>query len=135
SSISDKEPNLQALAAIGNQTAWITDVGAVSDYPNLQQLKTALDQTQIVDQDWKNQGKLSYKSLAGDRLTLTYQKNGAIGDALINGEKRVLENWPVLESPYIQQKLYSGQLEIKAPPQPPWRLRGTLIGPTWESGK
>lgn len=135
SSISDKEPNLQALAAIGNQTAWITDVGAVSDYPNLQQLKTALDQTKIIDQDWKNQGRLSYKSLAGDRLTLTYQKNGAIGDAVINGEKRVLENWPVLESPYIQQKLYSGQLEIKAPPHPPWRLRGTLIGPTWDSEK
>lgn len=135
SSISEKEPNLQALAAIGNQTAWITDVAAVSDYPNLKQLKTALDQTEIVDQDWKNQGKLSYKSLAGDRLTLTYQKNGAIGDAIINGEQRVLENWPVLDSPYIQQKLYSGQLEIKAPPHPPWRLRGTLMGPTWELGK
>lgn len=135
SSISEKKPNLQALAAIGDQTAWITDVAAVSDYPNLQQLKTGLDQTEIVDQDWKNQGKLSYKSLAGDRLTLTYQKNGALGDAIINGEKRVLENWPVLDSPYIQQKLYSGQLEIKVPQQPPWRLRATLMGPIWESGK
>ncbi|CAC5340154.1 MULTISPECIES: hypothetical protein [Planktothrix] len=27
---------------------------------------------------------ISYKSLAGDRLTLTYQKNGAVGDTLIN---------------------------------------------------
>lgn len=135
SSISEKEPNLQALAAIGNQTAWITDVAGVSDYRNLQQLKAALDQTEIVDQDWKNQGKLSYKSLAGDRLTLTYEKNGALGDAFINGERRVLENWPVLDSPYIQQKLHSGQLEIQVPPQPPWRLRGTLMGPTWEVGK
>jgi hypothetical protein len=98
-------------------------------------LKTGLDQTKIVDQDWKNQGKLSYKSLAGDRLTLTYQKNGALGDAIINGEKRVLENWPVLDSPYIQEKLYSGQLEIKVPQQPPWRLRSTLMGPIWEPGK
>ena len=98
-------------------------------------MKTALDQTQIQDQDWKNQGKLSYKSLAGDRLTLTYQKNGAIGEAVINGEKRVLENWPVLESPYVQEKLYSGQLEIKVPQKPSWRLRGTLMGPIWESEK
>ncbi|WP_083620610.1 hypothetical protein [Planktothrix serta] len=135
SSISEKQPNLQALAAEGNQTAWITDVAAVDDYPNFQQLKTALDQTEIQAQDWKNQGKLSYKSLAGDRLTLTYQKNGAIGDAVINGEKRVLENWPVLDSPYIQEQLYSGQLEVKVPQQPSWRLRGTLMGPIWEVGK
>ncbi|WRH67674.1 MAG: hypothetical protein RSE13_04780 [Planktothrix sp. GU0601_MAG3] len=41
-------------------------------------LETGLDQTEIVDQDGKNSGQLSYKSLAGDRLILTAQKNGAI---------------------------------------------------------
>ncbi len=133
--ISEKKPNLQALATLGNKTAWITDVAAVTNYPNFQQLKTALDQTEIEDQEWKSQGKLTYKSLAGDHLTLTYQKNGAIGDAVVNGEKRILENWPVLDSPYVQQPLYSGQLEVKVPSQPAWRLRGTLMGPIWESGE
>ncbi|WP_254173666.1 hypothetical protein [Planktothrix pseudagardhii] len=85
--------------------------------------------------DWKSQGKLSYKSLAGDRLTLTYQQNGALGNAIINGKQQVLEDWPVLESPYIQEKLYSGLLEVNVPQHPPWRLRGTLMGPTWETGK
>ncbi|MBD2483345.1 hypothetical protein [Planktothrix sp. FACHB-1365] len=135
SSISEKQPNLQALAAQGNKTAWITDVAAVDDYPNFQQLKTGLDQTEIQDQDWKSQGKLSYKSLAGDRLTLTYQQNEALGNAIINGKQQVLENWPVLDSPYIQEKLYSGLLEVNVPQQPFWRLRGTLMGPTWETKK
>ena len=98
-------------------------------------MKTALHQTEIQDQDWKTQGKLTYKSLAGDRLTLTYQKNGGIGDAVVNGEKRILEKWPVLDSPYVQQPLYSGQLEVKVPSQPAWRLQGTLMGPIWESGQ
>jgi hypothetical protein len=53
----------------------------------------------------------------------------------VNGEKRILEKWPVLDSPYVQQPLYSGQLEVKVPSQPAWRLQGTLMGPIWESGQ
>ena len=51
---------------------------------------------------------------------------------LINGEKRVLENWPVLESPYVRQEVYGGLLEVEVPSFEKWRLRGTLMGPVWE---
>lgn len=130
--LSETAKNLQALSANGIQTAWITDVASISNYPTFQQLTKALDQTQIDDQNWKNQGTLSYQSLAGDRLTLTYQKNKAIGEATINGEKQILENWLVLESPYLKENLYSGVLEINNPQYGTWRLKGTLMGPKWE---
>ena len=57
---------------------------------------------------------------------------GAIGDAVINEEKRILENWPVLESPYTKQELYSGLLEVDDPKLGKWQLRGKLMGPEWE---
>jgi hypothetical protein len=76
-------------------------------------------------------GQITYTSLAGDRLQMTYQPNRGAGLAQINGKDRVLDDWAVLDSPYVQQALNSGLLEVFSPPGN-WRLRGTLTGPEWE---
>lgn len=128
--VSEKYSEYQALAAIGRNTAWITDVAPMSEYPTIEALQKALDQTEIRDRAWETQGELSYTSLAGDRLQLTYQPNQGAGLAWINGKEQVLENWPVLESPYVQQELNSGLLEVFSP-QGIWRLRATLTGVEW----
>jgi hypothetical protein len=68
----------------------------------------------------------SYKSLAGDRLSLTYNPNGGVGVGRINGENLILENWPVLSSPYLNQDLYSGLLELDYPGSK-WRLEKPFL--------
>ena len=122
SPVSEQDADYQVLAANGNQTAWITDVVSTSDYPDFESLKEALDNTEVNDTEWQSQGKLSYKSLAGDRLSLTYNPNGGVGLGRINGENLVLENWPVLSSPYLNQDLYSGLLQLDYPGSK-WRLQ------------
>lgn len=130
--LSRKYKDYQAMVAKGKKTAWVTDVARVADVGDFESLKQRLDKTLIDDSEWESQGRLSYLSLAGDRIVMTYQQNGAIGDAAINGEKRILKNWPVLESPYTKQELYSGLLEVDDPKLGKWQLRGKLMGPEWE---
>lgn len=130
--ITDKDLEFYALAAKGTQTAWVTDVARLAEYPTFERLTAALEKTEVDDRSWEREGRLSYRSLGGDRLEMTYEPNGSIGDGVINGEKRVLENWPVLDSPYVREPLYGGFLEVEVPGFEKWRLRGTLMGPEWE---
>lgn len=121
SPVSEKNSDYQVLAANGNQTAWITDVVSTTDYPDLDALKKALDHTAVNDTEWQSQGKLTYKTLAGDRLSLTYVPDSGVGLGRINGEEVRLQNWPVFSSPYLNQDLYSGLLELDYPGGQ-WRL-------------
>lgn len=121
SPVSEKNSDYQVLAANGNQTAWITDVVSTTDYPDLDALKKALDRTEVNDTEWQSQGKLTYKTLAGDRLSLTYVPDSGVGLGRINGEEVRLQNWPVFSSPYLNQDLYSGLLELDYPGGQ-WRL-------------
>jgi len=121
SPVSEKNSDYQVLAANGNQTAWITDVVSTTDYPDLDALKKALDHTAVNDTEWQSQGKLTYKTLAGDRLSLTYVPDSGVGLGRINGEEVILQNWPVFSSPYLNQDLYSGFLELDYPGGQ-WRL-------------
>lgn len=130
--ITDKDLEFYALAAKGTKTAWVTDVARVAKYPTFESLTAALEGTEVDDRSWESDGRLGYRSLGGDRLEMTYQRDGSIGEGVINGEKRVLEKWPVLESPYVREPLYSGFLEVEVPGFEKWRLRGTLMGPMWE---
>ena len=66
--------------------------------------------------------------MEGDRLEMTYNSNGGIGSAKINGKERLLENWAVLDSPYLKQELYSGFLELRYPGNR-WCLGVTLTAP------
>ncbi len=132
SPVSQKDKDYQALAANGIKTAWITDVARVADYPDLKSLTRALDKTQVDDRSWERLGQLAYTSLKGDRLIMTYEPNNGIGRASINGRERVLKNWPVLDSPYVQQELNSGILSVRVPNQNSWSLRTTLSGPQWK---
>ena len=127
----DSALSFEGLTATGTQTAWITDIARVADYPTFEQLTMALDQTQIDDSAWLSQGQIHYQSLTGNRLTMTYDDNGAIADATINGQKRVLNNWPVIASPYIQAELRQGILEVKNPQLGTWKLQTTINGPEW----
>ncbi|MGL5194026.1 MAG: hypothetical protein ACRC8Y_10620, partial [Chroococcales cyanobacterium] len=131
--VDERHAAYQALAAIGSQTAWIVDVARVSQYPTFNSLIRALEQTEVRDDAWETAGRLEYNSLAGDELTMTYKPQGAIAIATINGKPRQLENWPVLESPYVRQPLNSGVLEVKEPQLGTWRLRTTPTGPQWET--
>jgi len=131
--VSEKSKNLQTLAAIGLQTAWITDIATVANYPNFEDLKNALDKTHIEDELWEQRGQLAYTSLSRDRLVMTYNPDGGIGDASVNGKERVLQDWPVLDSPYVKQELNSGVLSVNVPPLESWHLRATLLEPRWEN--
>ncbi len=130
--LGEKYQGYQALVAQGEETAWITEVARVADYEDLPVLKKALDQTKIDDNSWNELGKLSYTSLQGDRLSLIYHQEGGIGKGEINGKHRVVENLPVLDSPYVQEKLDSGILSITIPGYPKWQLQQTINGPKWE---
>ncbi len=127
-----KGREFQALAAIGSQTAWITDIATVADYPDLGDIQNALDQTQVDDEFWEQKGQLAYTSLSNDRLVMTYNPNGGIGYASVNGKERILQDWPVLDSPYVKQELNSGILSVCVPPWGSWHLRATLGEPQWE---
>jgi hypothetical protein len=59
SPVSEKDSDYQVLAANGNQTAWIVDVVSTTDYPDLDSLKKALDDTEVNDTQWQSQGQLS----------------------------------------------------------------------------
>lgn len=127
-----REKDYQALAAIGTNTAWITDIASIADYPDFKSLTRALDRAQIDDRDWETNGRLAYRSLEGDRLEMTYEPNGGVGRARIDGRDRILKDWPVLDSPYVRQELNSGVLDVVSP-EGNWRLRATPIGPIWEN--
>ncbi|MDJ0577547.1 MAG: hypothetical protein QNJ65_20600 [Xenococcaceae cyanobacterium MO_234.B1] len=126
--VSEKYKNYQFLAATGTNTAWITDVFSTTDYPTFESLKKALDNTEIDDKDWEKKGKISYRTMEGDRLEMTYNSNGGVGSAKINGKERLLENWAVLDSPYLKEELYSGFLELRYPGNR-WCLGVTLTAP------
>ena len=127
----DSTLSFEGLTATGNQTAWITEIARVADYPTFAKLTRALDQTQVDDSLWLSQGKIDYQSLTGERLTMTYDKNGAIATATINGQKRVLNNSPVIASPYVNAELRQGTLEVNHPQLGNWTLKATLNGPEW----
>ncbi len=126
--VSEKHQNYQSLAAIGANTAWITDIVSTTDYPTFESLKRALTKTEVDDRDWQSKGKIGYKTINGDRLEMIYNANGGIGSATINGKKRLLGNWDVLDSPYLKQELYSGFLELIYPDNR-WCLSMTLTAP------
>ncbi|MGL5081574.1 MAG: hypothetical protein ACRC8A_08810 [Microcoleaceae cyanobacterium] len=133
--VTAEDLKFEGLVAEGIKTAWITDVASMANYPNFQQLTQALDQAKVDDSQWSSQGKLTYQSLAGDLISLTYNPQSAIGVATINHQPRVLKSWSVIESPYIQEMLNSGVLSINLKSNHPkpekWQLRGTLTGPEW----
>lgn len=131
SPVSERFKNYQALVAKGDRTAWITDIVRVSDYPDFQRLTGAIDRSEIGDREWENIGKLTYTSLAGNRLEMIYQPNEGISRAIINDQERILKDWSVLESPYLRQGLKTGVLEMFSPGKT-WRLRNTLTSPKWE---
>ncbi len=131
--VSEEDAAYQALAAIGSKTAWIVDVARVAEYPTFDSLIRGLDRTEVRDAAWKTDGRLEYKSLVGDEITMTYTPQGAIAIATINGKPRQLENWPVLESPYVRQPLKGGFLEVKEPDLGIWRLQSTPTGPKWQT--
>ena len=126
--VSEKYKNYQFLAATGTNTAWITDVVSTTDYPTFESLKKALDKTEIDDKDWERKGKIGYRTMEGDRLEMTYNSNGGIGSAKINGKERLLKDWAVLDSPYLKEELYSGFLELRYPGNR-WCLSITLTAP------
>jgi hypothetical protein len=113
--VSDRYSDYQVLAATGKNTAWITEVVSRQDAPNFNDLTRRLDATDVQDHLWNNLGILSYQSVAGERLELSYQANGSLGQATVNKQERVLGNWAVLESPYLKQEVSSGTLELIHP--------------------
>lgn len=131
--VSEKHSDYQALVARGEKTAWITDVARLADYPDWQRLTQALDRTSVTDEAWAEEFELAYRGLDGDRLTMTYQPDGAIAEATINGEPLNLDDWPILDSPYVSQKVNSGVLQVNHPHLGTWRLRATVSGPEWEA--
>ena len=113
--VSEKHQNYQFLEVTGTNTAWITDVVSTTSYPTLMSLQKALDKTEVDDLNWESKGKIGYRNIEAQHLEMTYNPNSAIGNARINGKKRMLKKWAVLDSLYLKQELNSGLLEITYP--------------------
>ncbi|MDB9517195.1 hypothetical protein PN466_09570 [Roseofilum reptotaenium CS-1145] len=136
SSVSEKgrEADYQVLAAHGPNTAWITEIVSTGDYSNFSQLTQALSQTQ----PQFNPTRLSYHSLPkpsekssdSTQLSLAYIPKSGKGLGRINGKVKTLDNWPVLDSPLIQQPLNQGRLEYSGGDRL-WQLHSTPTGPEW----
>jgi hypothetical protein len=132
-SISETDPEYAAFVAEGERTAWITEVAPVKDYPTWEALTRALAKTEIDDRAWNDEHTLIYTNLAGRPLQMTYNRYGAIAAAQIDGRDRVLENWPVLESPYLRVPLDGGLLEIDHPTLGRWQLSAIDARPEWKA--
>ena len=120
----------RALAAIGNDTAWIVDVASVSEFAALEDLGRALGATEIDDASWESDGELGYTSLTGDRLKLRYDT--PVGEATVNGDRREYTNdAPVFESAIVNQALGSGLLEVRDLRLGLWQLEFGAVEPVW----
>ncbi|MDJ1170323.1 hypothetical protein PMG71_12865 [Roseofilum sp. BLCC_M154] len=138
SSVSEKREasDYQVLAAHGIHTAWITEVVSTRDYPDFRQLTQALDQTQ----PQLSQTRLSYQSLLkpseqvldSAQLSLTYLPKRGKGQGTINDRVQNFNNWPVLDSPLIQQFLNEGSLDY-ANGDRLWQLQSTPTVPRWRT--
>ena len=108
--INTQQNNYQIWAAQGRNTAWITEVATFREFPTWEDLTTALGNTAVEDSFWEQSGKLSYRNLAGEVLTMTY-----------NPEMTAAQDvpaWPVISSPYITEPLHQGILSIDVPGYP-----------------
>lgn len=138
SSVSDKRQasDYQVLAAHGINTAWITEIISTEDYPDFRQLTQALDQRQ----PQLSQTRLSYQSLPkpseqvleSAQLSLTYVPKRGKGQGTIKNRVQNFNNWPVLDSPLIQQSLNKGSLEYESGDRL-WQLQSTPTGPRWRT--
>ncbi|MBP0000213.1 MAG: hypothetical protein J7641_14645 [Cyanobacteria bacterium SID2] len=120
--VSEDRSEAMALVAQGGNTAWITDVASVADYPTFDRLVEALEKNAVVDEAWESQGILSYTNFGGDRLEMTYAPDRPVATARINGVDRALQDRPVLDSPYANQPLNSGTLVVQTPQFGLWEL-------------
>lgn len=120
-----------ALVAQGEQTAWITEVLARSEYETLAEVEAALAQTQVNDETLETEGRLMYTSVEGDRLELMADPSLRLGLGRINGQQQSLTDNPVLESPYVNQPLWSGRLTVEDPQSGMWELQLRPGQPRW----
>ncbi|MBP0009616.1 hypothetical protein [Roseofilum sp. Belize Diploria] len=136
SSVSDqgKQVDYQVLAAHGPNTAWITEIVSTGDYSNFSELTQALSQTQPqfskMRLRYQSLPKPSEKSSDSIQLSLAYIPKRGKGLGRINGKIKTLDNWPVLDSPLIQQPLNQGRLEYSGGDRL-WQLHSTPTGPEW----
>jgi hypothetical protein len=120
-----------ALVAQGQQTAWITEVLARSEYGSLAEVEAALAQTEVNDETLETEGRLMYTSVEGDRLELIDDPSRRAGIARINGREQSRSETPVLESPYVNQSLWSGRLRVDDPQLGTWELQLKPGRPRW----
>jgi len=130
-SLPDQLSDYLALAALGQNTAWIVDLASVAEYPTLQALEQALQTTDIDATQWANEGQLSYTSLSGDRLTLNYAAGKPLGRATVNGSARRYRDAAVFASPYVNEVFNSGQLTVSDPNLGDWQLEFKAAQPVW----
>ncbi len=106
--------NYQIWAVQGKNTAWITEVASLREYPTWEDLTNALNQTAIEDTLWERSGKLSYRNLKGEVLTMTYNPELGINQSI----PEAIQDWQVISSPYINESLRRGILAIDVPSYP-----------------
>ena len=127
----DEAEDYLGLVAQGRHTAWVTEVLARSDYETLADVEAALAQTVVNDETLETSGKLIYTSVEGDRLELIADPSLRLGLRRINGQQQVLRDTPVLESPYVNQALWSGRLRVDDPQLGTWELQLKPGQPRW----
>jgi hypothetical protein len=91
-----------------------------------------LGTTEVDDGSWAESGKLSYRNLAGELLTMIYNPTTGIAQGKIESRRSLPDNpnrnsdrsnnpqdWQVISSPYITEALGRGVLSIDIPGYPP----------------
>ncbi|MBW3625416.1 MAG: hypothetical protein KY468_18630, partial [Armatimonadetes bacterium] len=107
-------PDYKWLQTDGKLSGWIIDTGRKKEYGTLSRFIDALrEKTRLDLSQMESDRTVTYRSLYGNTLKLRHP--GGLGgkpDAWTNGRKLVFENWPVYESPYINEPLNRGILTV-----------------------
>jgi len=112
--VSSLDKDWKWLASDGALTGWIIDTGSAAEFSNLDDFKKAVLQPGRLNlKDFESNRKVSYKSLYGETLEITHTGGpGGRPEATIDGRELKFEDWPVFESPYVNEALNSGVLQV-----------------------
>lgn len=109
-----KNPTHRFLVSPGTLTGWVVQMGQQPAYATLADFQQAvLEKTKLDVSQLAAQRTATFTSLDGDVLQLTH--TGAAGgkpEASTNGTPLVFADWPVYESPYLNQKAQSGVMTV-----------------------
>ncbi|MFP4355612.1 MAG: hypothetical protein ACLFUJ_10870 [Phycisphaerae bacterium] len=109
-----KEDTHHFLVSPGRLGGWVIQAAEGEQFETMADFQQAvLEETKLDLAKFNSQRMVSYTSLQGDRLEIRHTGGpGGRPEAWTNGQELTFENWPVYESPYVQQNVGSKVLRL-----------------------